>query len=205
MSKSILKDSFHEIEIKKSQFICSSRYVNTPKEAIEFIEEIKMKYNNATHNCSCFIVQGEEKVDDDGEPSGTAGLPMIQVLKHHDIENICVVVTRYFGGIKLGGGGLIRAYAKSVSELINNADLSVMEPGYELELNLNFSDVKIIDHYLSKNNIELTNREFSHKVIYKINVYVDEYDKILRDINSINHLIEVKIKKEISLIRSIDE
>ncbi len=202
MSKSILKDTTHEIEIKRSRFICYTRYVVTKQEAINFIDEIKALHPNATHNCSCYLTDGFEKVDDDGEPSMTAGMPMLEVVKHHELENICVVVTRYFGGVKLGGGGLIRAYAKSVSELINHAEIACSYPGYELSLNMAFSDTKLVDHFIKSNDINLVDREFSHRVIYKIQVFCDEYDKILSKINSINHLIDVKIEKEISLIRS---
>lgn len=109
----------HEIIIQKSRFICYVERVTTEEEAIEFIQKIKKKHKDANHNCSAYLI-GEndqiQKANDDGEPSGTAGVPMLEVLKKKRLKDTVVVVTRYFGGIKLGTGGLIRAYGKSVSE-----------------------------------------------------------------------------------------
>ncbi|MCM3004587.1 YigZ family protein [Priestia koreensis] len=109
----------HEIVIQKSRFICHAKRATTEQEAQEFIQEIKKKHRDATHNCSAYLI-GEndqfQKANDDGEPSGTAGVPMLEVLKKKGLKDTVVVVTRYFGGIKLGGGGLVRAYGGSVSE-----------------------------------------------------------------------------------------
>ena len=108
-------------EIKKSKFICHVKRVSSEEEARNFINAIKKEHYKATHNCSAFII-GEhsdiKRTSDDGEPSGTAGVPMLGVLEKHHITNSCVVVTRYFGGIKLGAGGLIRAYASSVAQAV---------------------------------------------------------------------------------------
>ena len=114
-----LKES--EIIIQKSRFIGHAARAETEKEAIDFIEAIKAKHRNANHNCSAYII-GEhdiiQKANDDGEPSGTAGVPILEVLKKQGLKDTVIVVTRYFGGIKLGGGGLIRAYGRSASEAI---------------------------------------------------------------------------------------
>ncbi|WP_240374377.1 YigZ family protein [Bacillus piscicola] len=108
-----------EIVINKSRFICHVKRVTTEKEAQAFIQSIKKDHWNATHNCSAYMI-GEkdevQKANDDGEPSGTAGIPMLEVLKKRTLKDTCVVVTRYFGGIKLGAGGLIRAYSSAVTE-----------------------------------------------------------------------------------------
>ncbi|WP_431029165.1 YigZ family protein [Lysinibacillus sp. LZ02] len=116
----------HEIIISKSRFICYVDRAETEEEALSFIEKIKKKHPNATHNCSCYLI-GEhnhiQKANDDGEPSGTAGVPMLEVLKKQGLQDTVVVVTRYFGGIKLGGGGLIRAYGKSTTEGIQAAQV----------------------------------------------------------------------------------
>ncbi|WP_350252584.1 YigZ family protein [Bacillus halotolerans] len=113
----------HEIVIEKSRFICHLSRVSTEQEAQEFIQKIMKQHWNATHNCSAYVI-GEndhiQKANDDGEPSGTAGVPMLEVLKKRGLKDTCAVVTRYFGGIKLGAGGLIRAYGKSVSEGLNH-------------------------------------------------------------------------------------
>ncbi len=109
----------HEIVIQKSRFICHVKRATTEQEAQKFIQDIKKQHWNATHNCSAYLV-GErdqfQKANDDGEPSGTAGVPMLEVLRKRGLKDTVVVVTRYFGGIKLGAGGLVRAYGKSVSE-----------------------------------------------------------------------------------------
>ncbi|GGB43598.1 YigZ family protein [Fictibacillus barbaricus] len=109
----------HEIVIEKSRFIAHIARAKTEDEAIQFIQSIKKEHNSATHNCSAYLI-GEtdniQKANDDGEPSGTAGVPMLEVLKKKELKDTVAVVTRYFGGIKLGAGGLIRAYGKAVSE-----------------------------------------------------------------------------------------
>ncbi|MBH0173813.1 YigZ family protein [Fictibacillus sp. 23RED33] len=113
----------HEIVIEKSRFIAHIARATTEDEAQAFIQKIKKEHNSATHNCSAYLI-GEtdniQKANDDGEPSGTAGVPMLEVLKKRQLKDTVAVVTRYFGGIKLGAGGLIRAYGKSVSEGLNH-------------------------------------------------------------------------------------
>lgn len=113
-----------EIQIEKSRFICYFSPVTTVEEAQAFIEQIKKKHWDATHNCSAYLIgdnQQMQKANDDGEPSGTAGVPMLEVLKKRHLTNTVVVVTRYFGGIKLGAGGLVRAYTQSVTTALDTA------------------------------------------------------------------------------------
>lgn len=120
-------DFQHEIVIEKSRFICTLKKVATEEDAQEFIKEIKKKYWDATHNCSAYIVGGNgmaQRSSDDGEPSGTAGLPMLEVLRKNNLHNVAAVVTRYFGGIKLGAGGLVRAYTNSVASAIEGAGIA---------------------------------------------------------------------------------
>lgn len=114
----IAQEGFVEETIRKSRFICHLKRTSSEAEALLFIEEIKKLHNKATHNCSAFLIgeQSEiQRANDDGEPSGTAGLPILDVLKKNDLKNVTAVVTRYFGGVKLGAGGLIRAYGGVVS------------------------------------------------------------------------------------------
>jgi uncharacterized YigZ family protein len=124
--KSIKQMGEHEIIIQKSRFIAHLKRTETEEAAISFIDKIKKKHWNATHNCSAYLI-GEndlvQKANDDGEPSGTAGVPMLEVLKKRQLKDTTVVVTRYFGGIKLGAGGLIRAYGSAVSEGLNNVGI----------------------------------------------------------------------------------
>ena len=114
-----VKDFRHEIVIEKSRFICTLKKVQNEAEAQEFIKAIKKEFWDATHNCSAYIVdEMAQRSSDDGEPSGTAGLPMLEVLRKNKLTNTAAVVTRYFGGIKLGAGGLVRAYTNSVAEAV---------------------------------------------------------------------------------------
>ncbi len=116
----------HELVIQKSRFIAHVSRAESEEEALEFIQSIKKRHWDATHNCSAYMI-GEnnliQKANDDGEPSGTAGVPILEVLKKKHLKDTVVVVTRYFGGIKLGAGGLIRAYGKSASEGINETGI----------------------------------------------------------------------------------
>ena len=115
----IVKDFRQEIVIEKSRFICTLKKVQSEAEAQEFIKAIKKEFWDATHNCSAYIVDDmAQRSSDDGEPSGTAGLPMLEVLRKNKLTNTAAVVTRYFGGIKLGAGGLVRAYTNSVAEAV---------------------------------------------------------------------------------------
>ena len=115
----IVKDFRQEIVIEKSRFICTLKKVHSEAEAQEFIKTIKKEFWDATHNCSAYIVdEMAQRSSDDGEPSGTAGLPMLEVLRKNKLANTAAVVTRYFGGIKLGAGGLVRAYTNSVAEAV---------------------------------------------------------------------------------------
>lgn len=123
----IQKDIDNEIIIEKSRFICALRKVDDEAMVTQIIKDFKKKYWDATHNCSAYII-GEDKQcqksSDDGEPSGTAGMPMLEVLRKRNLHNVLAIVTRYFGGTKLGTGGLIRAYGKSVSEAIDIAGIA---------------------------------------------------------------------------------
>ena len=120
-----------EITIEKSRFICSLAKVATEEEAQEFIKKIKKEYWDATHNCSAYVIGENSKAErssDDGEPSGIAGLPMLEVLRKNSLYNVAAVVTRYFGGVKLGAGGLVRAYTGSVAEAVEAAGRAEVVP-----------------------------------------------------------------------------
>ena len=121
----IVKDFRQEIVIEKSRFICTLKKVHSEAEAQEFIKTIKKEFWDATHNCSAYIVdEMAQRSSDDGEPSGTAGLPMLEVLRKNKLTNTAAVVTRYFGGIKLGAGGLVRAYTNSVAEAVKSTGIA---------------------------------------------------------------------------------
>ena len=130
----IFESTRKEIVIEKSRFICTLSKVHNDAEAQEFIKKIKKQYWDATHNCSAYVIGQNsvaERSNDDEEPSGTAGLPMLEVLRKNSLYDVAAVVTRYFGGVKLGAGGLIRAYTMSVAEAVKKAGLAeVVEMGH---------------------------------------------------------------------------
>ena len=142
--KTIKKPIQCEINIKKSQFICSLFPTKNKKESKEIIQKISSQYNDATHNCTAYIVNDGEGFDDDGEPGGTAGRPMINVLRKNELHNITAIVTRYFGGIKLGAGGLVRAYSKSVLEAIGEAEIVEIEEYDVYEVIFEYADINLI-------------------------------------------------------------
>ncbi|WP_296888063.1 YigZ family protein [uncultured Methanobrevibacter sp.] len=177
--KTIAKTVESEINVKKSQFICHLFPTKTKKESKEMILKVNERYNDATHNCTAYIVSDGEGFDDDGEPGGTAGKPMINVLRKNDLHNVTAIVTRYFGGIKLGAGGLVRAYSKSVLEAINEAEILEVELYDVYTLIFEYSDIKLVDGEVRNNNLEVTNKDYSDKVTY------DVVSKDFRDIEKI--------------------
>ncbi len=168
----ILEPIENELIINKSSFITYLYPVQTVDEAKNYIKQIKEKHPTATHHVVCYIIgkTGENgTANDDGEPSGTAGLPALNVFKNNDITNFVCIIVRYFGGIKLGAGGLVRAYSKSASEALK---LAVKVPIIEydfLELEFNYAYLDIIENRLK--NYEITNRSFSTNIslIVKVN------------------------------------
>lgn len=168
----IVKDFRQEIVIEKSRFICTLKKVNSEAEAQEFIKAIKKEFWDATHNCSAYIVdEMAQRSSDDGEPSGTAGLPMLEVLRKNKLTNTAAVVTRYFGGIKLGAGGLVRAYTNSVAEAVRAAGIAqkVLVSRFSFMYDLN--DVgKILNILYQQQLFEIADVEYGlqAKVILKM-------------------------------------
>lgn len=166
--KTIKKPVQIEINIKKSQFICSLYPTKNKAESKEIIQELNQKYNDATHNCTAYIVGDGEGFDDDGEPGGTAGKPMINVLRKNELHNITAIVTRYFGGIKLGAGGLVRVYSKSVMEAVGQAEIVEIEEYDIYKLTFEYSDIKLVDTEVRNNQLEAIDKEYSDKVSYQV-------------------------------------
>ena len=165
--KTIKEDGMVQEEIKKSRFICHVKRVYFEEEARAFIAAIKKEHYKATHNCSTFIIGGKsdiKRTSDDGEPSGTAGVPMLGVLEKHGLTNLCVVVTRYFGGIKLGAGGLIRAYAGSVALAIKEIGLVEIKEQAGLRLRLSYSQYQDFTNFLKTENLAEYDTEFTDTV-----------------------------------------
>lgn len=187
-----------EFEVEKSRFITTLSHVESEKEAIEFIEKISEIYKDATHNCTAYIINKVPEIkryNDNGEPKGSAGLPMLSVLQKEEVSNIAVVVTRYFGGKLLGKGGLIRAYSRGVSEVLTN-NIVYKRPFFVVELIHSYSLLGQIENYLNENGFVIIDKEFTDHV--KISLYIkeEEYDKVCKDlINLTSDNINIKNKK----------
>ena len=157
--KTIKTDGLAETEIKKSRFLCHLKRVTSEEEAKAFIQGIKKEHWKANHNCSAYLIGERSEIQrssDDGEPSGTAGVPMLEVLKKNDLINVCVVVTRYFGGIKLGAGGLIRAYSHAVSHGLQAVGLVMGKLQQEISLDLDYSLLGKLQNSLPETTIKET-------------------------------------------------
>lgn len=182
MQKTIKENTSAEIVQKKSRFIANLIYVTTEQEAEEKIKEIKKKYYDAKHNCYAYSIANSNgiinKMSDDGEPSGTAGAPMLSILNKQELVNVLIVVTRYFGGILLGTGGLVRAYSQAATEAIENAELIYEILGYEVEIVLEYSEFEKFQYYCRKNNILIINTEYDNSIKCKIEVTEKEKEKI---------------------------
>ena len=166
--KTIEKAVQSEINIKKSQFICSLFPTKTKKESKEIIQKLNQQYHDATHNCTAYITNDGEGYDDNGEPSGTAGKPMINALRKNDLHNVTAVVTRYFGGIKLGAGGLVRAYSKSVLQAIEASEIIEVEYYDVYNITFNYSDLKDIEREIRNNKLTIIQKDFSDKISYDL-------------------------------------
>ncbi len=165
--KTILTDGVSEIEVKGSRFICHMKRVSTETEAQDFIQQIKKEHWKATHNCSAYLIGWNDewqRANDDGEPSGTAGVPMLEVLKKNELQNVCCVVTRYFGGTKLGAGGLIRAYTQAVAEGIHHIGIALCSLEQIVRIELPYTLVGKLDHYLTTNEISIVHKDYTDKV-----------------------------------------
>ena len=176
--RTIKEDGQVQEEIKKSRFICHAKRVYSEEEARDFITAIKKEHYKATHNCSAFII-GElseiKRTSDDGEPSGTAGVPMLGVLENHNLTNICVVVTRYFGGIKLGAGGLIRAYAGSVALAVKEIGIIEIKEQAGIAIQMSYAQYQEYGNFLKEHNLIELETNFTDQVDTMI--YVDKEEK----------------------------
>lgn len=172
-----IKESIENtIIIKKSKFITKLIKVNRIDEVNKYLEEIKKEFKDSTHICYAYIVNGQEKCVDDGEPSGTAGLPILNILKKNHLTNVLAIVVRYFGGIKLGAGGLVRAYSNSVNDTLKLTEIIELEEGYSVELEFSYDQVKLVDYIL--NDKTIINKEYNDNIVYSFYLNKDELNFI---------------------------
>lgn len=189
--KTIKENAKNIIEINRSTFITELLKVQSVEEVNNYIKEIKNKYKDATHYCYAYIIDDIRKSSDDGEPGGTAGVPMMEVLLKNNLNNILCVVIRYFGGIKLGSGGLVRAYSKSVVEVLNKSHLLTQVDGYRIEIDVEYEKQKELEHLINDYTFF---KEYSEKVKYTIDI--DKERLSLLDQKNINYKIIYKTKIE---------
>ncbi len=174
-----------ELVEKKSRFIATVRPVASEDEAVAFIDEMKKKYYDARHNCSAFVIgsKGElTRSSDDGEPSGTAGRPMLEVLTGSGIRNIAVVVTRYFGGVLLGTGGLVRAYSGAVKMALEQCETITRRYGVQLLIRTDYNGVGKIQYLLGSRNVVIQDSVYAADVEMTVLVPIEEYDRLCKEL-----------------------
>ncbi len=184
----ILKNETAEIVEKKSKFIANLFHVESVEEAENRIKDIKKKYHDARHNCIAYRVaengQIIEKSSDDGEPSGTAGGPMLNILQKNNLCNLVIVVTRYFGGILLGTGGLVRAYSEVTQQVIEKSTKVIKVIGREMIIELDYSNLEKFKYYCKNNNINIKKIDYMDNIILKIEMEESVKEKIIDDIKN---------------------
>ena len=186
MFKSIESESIAEIIEKKSKFIATLYEANSKEEAERILQDTRKKYYDAKHNCYAYIIQKIEKCSDDGEPSGTAGAPLLSLLKSANLTNIIIIVTRYFGGILLGTGGLVRAYTEVAQKAISNTKIVLKDYGVQYEIEISYNNLKELQYICKKLKIKIVNIEYKENVklilesTFEAKKELEKSDKILR-------------------------
>lgn len=198
MHNTIKENASYEIVEKKSKFIGNVFYIKTREEAENIIKEQKKKYHDARHNCWAYRVIEEssiiEKSSDDGEPSGTAGAPMLNILSKEDIVNTLVIVTRYFGGILLGTGGLVKAYSEATKLALKQAKITKIDDGFVYSVEIKYSDLESFKYFIKNNEINIIKEEYFENVILYLFVPKNKTNCFQKE--KINNFNIIKIEKE---------
>jgi uncharacterized YigZ family protein len=177
-----------EIEEKKSRFIANVAAVATEEEALAFIEARKKEYWDARHNCYAYILGGQGQLmrfSDDGEPTGTAGKPILEVLVNSGVRNLVVVVTRYFGGTLLGTGGLVRAYTQATQAGLAASKVCTMDYGYEITVETDYNGIGKLQYLLGQKNIPIEASEYTENVTIRFHVAYDEKDFVIHEMSEV--------------------
>lgn len=205
--REVYQDGVGEIVEKKSRFIATVRKIASEEEATRFIEEMKKKYWDATHNCSA-IVLGERseisRCSDDGEPSGTAGRPMLEVLLGEEIRNVAVVVTRYFGGTLLGTGGLVRAYGRAVKEGLAQCLIIEKTLAERLLIETDYNGIGKVQYIIGKNGYSVVSTEYTEKVMIDVLIPALEADRARTELVEATNG-QIKISKKDSVYYAVIE
>lgn len=166
--KSISDKKVTLLEINKSKFYCIISYINNIDEVSGILDSIKNEYKDATHYCYAYICDQVKRFNDDGEPGGTAGMPILNVLESNNLNHVIAIVIRYFGGIKLGAGGLVRAYTNSVSDTLKLCDIVDLINGKKVKIEFTYDNLKQVDYLLKE--YEIINKEYNNNIVYTINI-----------------------------------
>lgn len=187
--KTIKSEANCEVIEKKSKFIASIFRVDTIEEAEEKIKETRKKYHDARHNCYAYIVEDYEKCSDDGEPSKTAGAPMLDIIKKKELKNVLIIVTRYFGGILLGTGGLVRAYSEATQNVIELAGETNIIKGIRYTIKISYDNQKDVIYECNKLGINIVKSEYENNIKLTLESETDSKEKLLENIETIGKCI----------------
>ncbi len=186
----INKDIQTEFVEKKSRFISNIFYIDNVEKAEEYIKDIRKKYSDATHNCIAYRVIKEnqvlEKSSDDGEPSGTAGVPILNILQKNNIINVLIIVTRYYGGIMLGAGGLVRAYSEGAKQVVSSTELVRKILGQVIEITIDYKEFEKFKYYCQNSNIHILSIEYLENIVCKIELEELQKQRLLIEIANKN-------------------
>ncbi len=196
MEYEILENGEGKIVEKKSTFIGAIASVHSEEEALSFIAEKKKEHYDARHNCFAYLIGDKNELirsSDDGEPSGTAGRPMLDVLLGANVHNVCAVVTRYFGGVLLGTGGLVRAYTKATEEGLAACTLLERHEGFHLSLDIDYGLLGKVQYLLNEKNIFIAGSAYSDRVVFHVYVDEEEVESLKKElINQTNAQIKIE-------------
>jgi len=203
--KTVLKEATAEMEEKKSRFIANVKPINSEEEALEFINNLKAKYWDATHNVYAYYISGEsiiQRFSDDGEPSGTAGMPVLEVIKRMELQDLVVVVTRYFGGILLGAAGLVRAYSKSASLGIEAAGIITKKLCQLVNIIIDYSTFGKIQNKIMNEGYTIKDTLYAQDVELSVLVPLEDVEAFIEYINDAangNVLIDLGKKEYVTV------
>ena len=188
MFKTISKNTTAEIVEKKSKFIANIFYIESEEEAEEIIKNIRKRYYDARHNCFAYKINKDNisRFSDDGEPSGTAGAPLLNIIEGKGLSNILIIVTRYFGGILLGTGGLVRAYTESAISALENAEIVNKVYGKVATLEVDYKFLDSVKYYLKNENISISNIEYKDTIFIEIEVIDEDIEKLNKQLKEKN-------------------
>lgn len=188
---SIKENTNSKIEIKKSIFYTDMFFIESEEDIDYYLKKIKEKYKDAKHYCYAYILEEKKHFSDDGEPSGTAGIPILNVLEKNQLNHILCIVTRYFGGILLGAGGLVRAYTKGVTEALSNTKITPLTPAFLIEVIFPYDSTRKVDSILNKT--EICQKKFEENVCYHLFIPSDQYNLYIDQLTP--YIIKINIIK----------